>query len=135
MVYTKSLLVDPSGVAVNYARAKSFTFTLTNNAGAYALATATGGDILVLDCLPYNDAAAVGLTSVSISTDDTTPVAILASTLLAAMTGGKNLTALTTPFVLKSGKKIVGTIVGTGSGGTIKLAVLYLPLASGASLA
>lgn len=134
MVYTKRVQVDASGQVVFVERAKEFTFNLAQNAGAYDIATVTGGDILIIGIALYNDVAAGGLTSISIGTNDTTPVAILGSTNLAALTGGLNLTPFTTQTVLGSGKKIRGTIVGTGNAGSVKLAVRYMQLASAANI-
>lgn len=110
------------------------TFNIGQAAGTYDLGTVSGGDILILQVAPYNSVAGAGLTSASIQTNDTGVTTILATTLLAALTGGLNLSLFNTPFVLPSGKKIQGTVVGIGSAGTIKLAVRYQPLTSGALL-
>jgi hypothetical protein len=115
------------------ARVGEFNFDLARAAATYDIATASGR-ILILEVIPYNDVAAAGLTSITIQTNDTTPTTLLGSTLLAALTGGKSLTAFITRTVLGSGKKIRGTIVGTGTAGSIKVAVLYVPLSATATL-
>ncbi len=104
---------------------KVFTANLAQSAGTYDLFTATGGDVLIKQIALYVETAAAGLTSVAVQTDDTTPVAILSSTLLAALTVGKNLTAFAGPSLLKSGKKAQYTIVGVGSAGSLKVAVEF----------
>lgn len=111
---------------------KVFSFSMNQAAGTYTIGTVSGGDIVIQSIIPYVSVAGVGLTSVAVQTDDTTVTTILATTLLAALTGGKNLAILNTPFYLPSGKHIQGTIVGAGSGGNLQLAVLYYRVASGA---
>lgn len=104
-------------------------------AGTYTAGTVSGGDILIVSISPFMSVAGVGLTSVVVQTNNTTADVLLASTLLAALTVGKNLTPYTTPSVLPSGKLIQYTVVGIGSAGTLQLAVRYQALTSGASLA
>lgn len=60
-----------------------------------------------------------------VSTNNTTPDPLLASVLLAALTGGENLTSFVGPLVLPSTKKGQYTIVGIGSAGTITVVVEY----------
>jgi hypothetical protein len=115
------------------ARVGEFNFNLARVAATYDIATASGR-ILILEVVPYNDVAAAGLTSVTIQTNDATPATLLGSTLLAALSGGKSLTPFLTRIVLGSGKKIQGTIVGTGAAGSIKVAVRYMPLSATATL-
>lgn len=104
---------------------KVFTVSLAQSAGTYDVFSASGGDVFIKRIVPYVDSAAAGLTSITLQTDDTTSVAILSSTLLAALTAGKNLTPFTTPTLLKSGKKGQITIVGIGSAGSLKVAVEF----------
>lgn len=111
------------------------TFNLSQNAGTYDLGVVSGGDIAISQIIPYNSVAGAGFTTAAIATNDTTPTVIAAATAAAVLTGGLSMTPITVPIVLPSGKKIQGTIVGTGSGGTIKVAVIYHPLANGAVLA
>lgn len=111
------------------------TFDLAQAAGTYDLGTVAGGDIFILMIALYNSIAGGGLTSVAITTNDTTPTAILATAFpLAGLTGGLNLALFNAPFVLPSEKKIQGIIVGAGSAGMINLAVRYQPLTNGAML-
>jgi len=120
---------------LSFVKTAYLTFNLAQAAATYDLGTVSGGDILVLTAAPYNSVAAGGLTTAAITTNDTLPTAILAATALVTLTGGLNLTLFNTPFVLPSGKKIQGVIVGAGNAGTIKLAVRYQSLANGAVLA
>lgn len=107
--------------------------SLTVAAGAHTVFTASGACIVEY-VIPYNDIAATGLTSLHLDTDDTTPIALLASTLLAALTGGVNLALYNTPFLLEAGKHIVLTTVGTGTGGDLEVNVKYYPMDPGARL-
>lgn len=109
-----------------------FSANLAQVAGAYPLFTASGGDVLITSIDYYVTVAAVGLTSVSIATNDTTPVTLLTSVLLVNLTIGLNLTRFTAGALLLSGKLANYTIVGTGSAGTIKCAVKYRPTVQGA---
>lgn len=116
----------------------TFSINVAQAAATYTLATASGGDILVLCAVPYVGAAAVTtLTSVAIVTNNTTVVTILsaANGAVANLTADKNLAPFTTQFVLRSGKLIQFTLVGaTGAGGPFSLAVQYMPLTDAAVL-
>lgn len=101
----------------------------------YDLGTVSGGAILVLSATPYVGAAVTGLTTLAIQTNNTVAVPILAATAAAVLTIDLNLTPFTTRLYLASGKKIQYTVVGTGTAGTMFLAVEYRPLATGAVLA
>lgn len=119
----------------NQLKSKTFNANLNQNAGTYALFTVNAvGNIFIYDIVFYNDVAATGLTSVSMVTDDTTVTTVLASVLLAALTGGKNLTDYTVPIVLPSGKHVNYVIVGNGTGGSIKCTVLYYSTIAGADI-
>jgi len=117
--------------------AKEFTLNLAQAAATYDICTASGGDVLVMIAAPFVSVAAVGLVSDSIQSNNTTPDIIMAAGvgLLGSLTAGKNMAPFATAFVLPSGKKLQHTIVGTGSGGTILLAVQYMRLAAGADIA
>lgn len=110
-------------------------FNLSQVAGTYDLLTAAGGDVLCEVQQVYVKTAATGLTSALVATNHPTPKSVVASTLLAALVADAILTVATTPFVLPSGKKIQGTIVGTGTAGLVLVIVKYTPLAPGATLA
>lgn len=115
---------------------KQFSINLAQNAATYDLFTASG-DVSILSVDLYVSVAGTGLTSVSVQTNDTTPVVVLASGsgLVAALTIGKNLLNLASQFFLASGKKVQYTIVGTGSAGTIKAVVRYMRATAGADIA
>jgi hypothetical protein len=124
----------PSGI--DQLKVKRGVFNLAQNAGTYDLLTATGGDVWVEVEQVFVRTAATGLTSVSIATDHTIlGKTILASTLVASLTGDAILSLTTAKFVLPSGKKIQGVIVGTGSAGTVDVVVKWAPLTAGATLA
>lgn len=111
------------------------SLNLAQNAATYDAGTVSGGAIMLMDIVPFVSVIAAGLVSMTIQTNNATPDAVLASTLLAALTAGKNFTPFTTRTYLPSGGKIQYTIVGTGSGGGIMLlAVRYQPLVNGALL-
>lgn len=114
---------------------KVFTISFAQPAGTYDLCTASGDiDIEAVDI--YIQASITGLTSVSVQTNDTSIVQILSALegLLTNLTGGKNLKSFTNRFLLASGKKIQYTIAGTGSGGSMKVAVRYMRGAAGADI-
>lgn len=119
-----------SSPTIGYAKIALLTANLNQTGATYTAGTVSGGDILIKSITPFVSIAATGLTSVVIQTNNTTSDAILASTLLASLTGGKNLTVLSTPIYLPSGKLITYTIVGNGTGGQINLAVEYYPASS-----
>lgn len=115
--------------------AKKFTFSTNQAAGTYDICSATGGDVYVLNYSIKTGTAVGGLTSASIQTNNTTPLSLLASTLLASLTGDKILAQSGSGFLLESGKKIQGTIIGVGNAGTVIVAITYVPIDAGASLA
>jgi hypothetical protein len=112
---------------------KEFTINLAQNAGTYDLFTASG-DVVIHEITFYVAVAGVGLTSFTVSANDTTVVPFLTIVLLAAITIGKNLTPYSGPSLLASGKKGQYTIIGNGSAGSITAAVRYSPATAGASL-
>lgn len=116
-------------------KSKTFTANLSQNAATYDLCTASGGSVDIVGIDFYNSTAAAGLVSVTFQTNDTSVTTVLATVVLATLTGGKNLTNLTSSFVLPSTKKIQYTIVGTGSAGAITATVRYFSTAAGADIA
>jgi hypothetical protein len=121
-----------SGVPIGV-KAKTFTANLNQSANTYDLATASG-DVYVISYQVKSGTAATGLTSASIQTNNTVPVSILASTLLASLTGDTALSNSTGGFLLESGKKIRYTIVGTGTAGTVMGTFYFIPVTSGADI-
>ena len=115
---------------------KSFSANLAQAAATYDIATASGGDILMLDAVVYISVAAADLVSVSVQTNDTTAVTIMSAAegAVANLTGGKNAKVFATATVLASTKKLQFTIVGTGTAGTMKVVVQYRKTAAGADL-
>lgn len=114
-------------------RIKTGVFNTNQVAGTYDLLTASG-DVYVEVLAAYAKTAGAGFTSVAIATDHTVPKSIVASALLAAVTLDLSMTLVTTSFLLQSGKKIQGTIVGTGTGGEVDVIVRYAPATAGAKL-
>lgn len=114
-------------VAVNCAQA----------AGSYDLLTAVG-DVMIMMQKYYQITAGATFTSLAIQTDDSTPAVLLSAAegAVANLTLNKNIISTTTnaPVILKSGKKIRMTLVGATGTGTGTLAVMYVPLTSGATL-
>ena len=102
-------------------------------AASYVVFTAVG-DVLVEECEFFSDQAAVGLTSLTVSTDNTTSDALLGTTTAATMSGGKNLTPHTTPFILTNGKHINMVTIGTGTGGDLKVFARWIAASAGAML-
>lgn len=113
-------------IASTEVQTETFTMNLAQNAGTYDLFTASGGPVLIKNISFHVDVAAVGLTSITAQSDDTTPVQFLASTAAASLTAGKNLTPYVGPSILATGKKGQYTIVGNGSAGSITVMVEYV---------
>lgn len=123
----------PGSVTIAAEYPKVCVFNLSQVAGTYNLATATGDVwVEVIGC--YVKTAAAGLTSAAVVTDHATPKTIVASVLLASLTVDAVLTVVAGSFLLPSTKHLQGTIVGTGSGGEIDLYVRYTPMTAGATL-
>lgn len=108
----------------NQSQFKSFTANLNQVAGTYTLATASA-DMVIKSVSTFVATAPTGLTSVSIQSSNTTLDVVLASTLLATMTGGKNLTPVTIPFVLPNTKLLQYIIVGNGTAGALTVVVEF----------
>lgn len=121
---------QPVGVsaAVNCAQA----------AGTYTLLTAVG-DVLIVENRYLQITAGATFTSLAIQTNDTTPAVILtaAEGAVANLTAQKNIVAANTDqhYIVKSGKLIQMTLVGTTGTGTGTLGLMYVPLTAGAYLA
>lgn len=115
-------------------KAVLLSVSMAQAAGTYTVGTVSGGDIMVTRIQPFVSVSAGGLTSITLQTNNATLDVILAATLLATLTAGRNQAPLVTPFVLPSTKLIQMVIVGTGNAGTLQLAVTYRPLANGAVL-
>lgn len=115
------------------------TIDLNQAAGTYTLFTGTTQNVVVEKLIiRMPDAAAAGLTSISIQTDGTTPQVFINSQQGALA----NLTALAqiskeAPIVVATGKKIQLTITGTTTGGSYICTVtsLYRTVAAGGTLA
>lgn len=116
-------------------RIKQGSFNLSQAAGTYDILTATGGDVYVEVLQVFGKTAAAGLVSALVKTNHTAgDKSIMSSVLLVSLLGDAIHTIVTDKFVLPSGKKIQGTIVGTGSGGELAVVVRYTPLTAGATL-
>lgn len=123
---------------------KTFTLNLAQAAGTYDLATASGsGDLLVqLDSLGfYVTTAGATFTSVSVQTNQTTPVVLLSAAegAVASLTVNKNLarnigTAGFPAFILRNGQKIQYTLVGATGTGAMIMTIRFFPTASGTTL-
>lgn len=110
-------------------------FSTVRSAGTYDILTATG-DVFILDYEIKTGAASTGLTSLTVQSNNTTPLVMLSSKLLAALTGDKSLISSGTGFLLENTKRIQSTIVGTGTGtGTLIVTATYVPVTAGATLA
>ena len=100
-----------------------FTANLAQAAGTYDLCTASGGDVFIIDFNVYVATAGAVLTSVQIKTDQTNPVDIMSAVegAVANLGAQKNVViARSQPILLRTGQKIVYTIVGaTGSGSLV----------------
>lgn len=115
-------------------RTKAGTFNLAQVAATYDILTATG-DVWVEVVAAVATAAGTGFTTAAIATNHATPKSIVAAVAAASVTIDLALTLVSAAFVLKSGQKIQGTIVGTGSAGSVYVVVKYAPLTAGATLA
>jgi hypothetical protein len=110
-------------------------FSTNQNAGTYTVFTATTQDVMVEYCTFYVTVSATGLTTLTVQTDDTTSIPMLASVAVAALTGGKNLTVFTSQTYIPVGKHIQASIVGTnGTGGSITVTCKYTPVVLGGLL-
>jgi hypothetical protein len=106
---------------------KQFSIDLSKSAGTYDVCTANSEDVMVDLYSIYCTVAAAGLVSVSIQTNDTVPEVIMTAGegALASLVAGKNISfAYSRKFLLTSGKKITYTIIGVGTGGTLKFTTL-----------
>lgn len=106
---------------------KTFSLNTAQVAGSYIAATATGTDVWIKSIGVFVSVAALGLVSVSIQTNNSTPDIIMSAGAgaLSGLTAGKNIIQLTSPIYLPAGNKINFTIIGTGTAGTITMPVEY----------
>lgn len=113
---------------------QEFTVNTSQSAGTYTVCTATG-DILIEKFAVYVKTAGAGLVSLSLQTNDTTPFSLLTGTegLLANLGLGANLNPANKDksFFVANGKQITATIVGTGTGGSVVLCLVYFPVQLG----
>lgn len=114
-------------------KTQSFTANLSQAGATYDLATA-GADMVIQSITVFVSVAPAGLTSITLQSNNTTADVVLASTLLASLTGGKNLTPVALPFLLPATKKIQYTIVGAGSGGGALTVIIEYESPSGGTL-
>lgn len=114
-------------------KTQSFTANLAQTGATYDLATA-GADVVIQSITIFVATVAAGLTSMTMQSNNTTSDVVLASTLLALLTAGKNLTPVSLPFILLATKKIQYTIVGNGTGAGALTCIIEYESPSGGSL-
>lgn len=119
-------------------KVKLFTLNLALGAGTYDMASVNAiGGIVIQDINVYVLAAGSLLTSISIQTNDSTPVVILSAAegALANLTVGKNVTKVFVgPSYLHTSKKIQYSIIGLTGSGFLLVAVRYQSTVSGADI-
>lgn len=118
---------------VDLPKIKTGVFNTSQNAGTYDLLTASG-DVYVEVLAVYVKTAGAGFTTAAVATNHTTPKSIVAATAAVGITLDLAMTVVSAAFMLPSGKKIQGTIVGTGSGGEIDVIVRWSAVSAGATL-
>lgn len=118
-------------------KTKVFTINLAQAAGTYdlAVANAIGGSVIESVNF-YESVAGATFTSVSVQTNDTTPVEMLSAVegALAGLTVGKNIKLFNTQTYLHTSKKLQYTILGLTGSGTMLAIVRYRPSVSGADI-
>lgn len=132
-----SYLPDTSQIKV-----KQFTIPCAQAAATYDLATVNGiGDILIHDVNIYCSVVGATFTSLAVQTNDTTAVSIMSAAegAVANLTAGKNIVHAfpvtnTAPVLLRSGKKIQYTLVGSTGTGTVLVTLRYEPVVAGADI-
>lgn len=125
-------------VDTSLAKVKVFTLNLAQAAATYDLATCNAiGGVVVESINFYQSVAGATFTSVSVQTNDTTPVEALSAVegALAGLTVGKNIKLFSTKTYLHTSKKIQYTIVGSTGTGTMLAIVTYRPTVNGADIA
>lgn len=119
-------------------KCKVFTLNLAQAAATYTLAACNAiGGVVILGVDVYVATAGQTFTSVSIQTNDTTPVVILSAVegAVANLTVGKNaVKAFTGPSYLHTSKLITYTIVGATGTGSLLVIVRYAPTVPGANI-
>lgn len=108
---------------------KFFTFNLSGT-GTQDILTATG-DVCVTNIVIYVKTSGLGLISLSLINNETSPRTILGTTLLSGITGGNNLSPYTTPFIMSDTKKLQAVFVGTATGGQLLIGVEYYKATGG----
>lgn len=123
---------------ISQLRVKAFTANLAQVASTYDLATVNAvGGVLIHDVQIYTPSAGATFTSVSIQTNDTTPVVVLSAVegAVANLTAGKNIVkAFTGPTYLHTSKKIQFTLIGTTGTGSLLVVVRYQSTVAGADI-
>lgn len=117
-------------------KTKAFTMNIAQVAGTYDLFTVSGGSVDILGIDFYTVVAGVGLTSVSLQSNDAVVTTFLSSIngAIANLLIGAQLTRFASTTVLPSTKKAQYTIVGTGSAGSVTAVVRYAPTVNGADI-
>ncbi len=103
-------------------RVYAFGVDLAHDAGSYAFAMANE-ECFIESIAIYCTQAAAGLTSITIDSDDTVPVAILGATVAASITEGTQIGAYVTPFILQYEHSLRVNITGNGSAGALRIMV------------
>ncbi|MFA5135464.1 MAG: hypothetical protein WC505_06800 [Patescibacteria group bacterium] len=125
-------------------RNKEVTLDLTQAAAptTYDALTATG-DVMIMGINAYVQTAGGGdLTSVSIQTNQTTPLVLLTAgqgavaNLLAQSHPTSTMQTLVAPWTLRSGQKVQYTLTAAGGAhtGSMRLFCSYMPISPGATL-
>lgn len=112
------------------------SFSTNQNIATYTLFTGTTQAVIVTSCVfeVTTTTTGAGLT-LSVQTDDTTPVTFLTAVAVASLTAGKNLTVFSTPTRIPTGKHIQASIaVANGTGGAVQITCIYTPEVLGGSL-
>ena len=119
-------------------KTKVFTANLAQAANTYTLATCNAsGGVIILGVEIYCSVVGATFTSVSIQTNDTTPVEFLSAVegAVANLTAGKNIAKAWVPTTyLHTSKLIQYTIVGATGTGTLLVIVHYQPTVAGANI-
>lgn len=105
-------------------------------AGTYDVLTAVG-DVEIIRYVLFQNTAGATFTSMSIQTNDTTPLVLMSDVegALANLTAQKNMDVARpndAPFTLRSGKKIQHTMVGSTGTGEMKALFIWRPISVGA---
>lgn len=117
---------------------KVFSINLAQASATYDLASCNSiGGVIIQNIQFYVTAAGSLFTSVSVQSNDTTPIIMLSSVegALANVTAGKNIIkAFTGPTYLHLSKKIQYTLIGVTGTGTMLAIVRYQAAIAGADI-